>query len=314
MGAPLSAPLVRRIALDGVTPARAGNVILRTLREQEGVWLEKVRPFKYSMKAAVYGDNCSPCTVKIYIFRDDNMGAVIDICRRRGNYATFDAVVARLRGATAWEMDAESGTGTAGLLETGAPGFFSSALPPVVGGSLAGSDTREGIGPIIGLACTSGLEGEAASQLHQFLVEGDTETAVQLQRDPDVQNALIAFLKTNVFCVLYPAARLLSALAKCFDRGSVFLTAKPLLECISERMKDPDTCWPVKEQLAVGLLHLAMHGEKHKCEDLAAVLAELLAQPAIKDARRAKTKSFLQEALKTFRHSTLQISSEKDDG
>merc|ERR1711974_264330 len=135
-------------------------------------------------------------------------------CRRRGDHATFKAFAARLRGALALEMDAESGTATGGLLETGTHGLSSSGLLPVVGGSPADSDIWGSIGTVTGpLSCTSGLEGDA-------------DTVVQLPHDLDVQNAMRAFVKSKFLFVLHSAAQLLSAFAKSFDAGSVFLTTR----------------------------------------------------------------------------------------
>lgn len=332
------------IRIRGVSPAEAANCVLDALRSRGGVAILKVRPHKFALKAAACLGGGLSCEFKVFFYAAASDGcsgncevspswnngpnleqleALVEFQRRGGDCVALSKIVRGLRAKLA-----PGGGGGGGAQEDASPPPLPATDGPIGGGPSAltlaaapgavasfcagaGSEdeaTAKPYAPLIDsmTRCndSSEMQAELASTL-QATVEEDLDSAQQFCT-VEARVGFESLLGDGAFCVAYPAARSLCALARRPEIADLLLDAglPQLTRLVLAKLEERATVRAIKEQLALSLCRLAQHCREWlaggACRELVAAVGNLLHAPSLAGRAQVQTRSWLKEALTTL--------------
>lgn len=301
--APFEVREATSVWLHGISAARAGNAALAALRRQRGVWVTKVKPAKYTIRASVCAAGGASCEIKVHIYE----GSAVEFQRRGGDALAFARVLssarsylqalleepqtqadarrprlppapsqARRRSAATrlqrawrwqkawWQLLRRDFAANENIIQGDVENARSSP-------SSTPSARIPVLAPLVDLAryadCTEVL-AEAANVL-QALVEGDPQAAMQLCKQ-EVGLPLMRLLAAGVFRSALPAARLLASLSATGPVGAAFLLGDSeenmnpqLVDLMISMLSEQATDRAIKDQLALALRHAVQYCSGH---------------------------------------------------
>lgn len=281
-------------------PHAAGNRLLDHFSSQAGFQILKVSPHKHTMKAAACVDGGLSCELKVRIYQMRPtadacpvLGAVIEFQRRRGDAVAFIKIFNDARA----QLDAPEKFQR----------LLCEELPSVL--PMPKQTTVEPcLGPLLDMANhvgNSDMQAEVVSSL-QTAVQEDARLAPRLC-EPQVCLALEQLLLATPFCVLYPTACLLVALAQCPEAARLFPDQglPRLVEIIFEKLQERATGRAVKEKLALSLQHLI--GQAHEtmsgdaATKLCAALDGVVRHPVMESDVHHSTRTILQNTVSSVK-------------